>query len=463
MYNRISVTGVVRYNPEKCWNGLTIIPSINDTDTARGAALYDMNGNVAHKWEGMFGAFDNKLLPGGHILGTTGFMPGYWLDCLDLAQMDWDGNVVWRFTNGEAIANLESGETVMSARQHHDYQREGSPSGYFVPGQEPKLKGKSLVNSTITRSLPEFSNLKIADSKLMEIDENGNCLWSWSLFDHWDQLGIEPIGKAVHHRFAPEFEKAGYVKTTYCNNVNWLGPNKWYDAGDERFHPDNIISDIRILNTSFIIDKKTGDIVWRLGPDFEYSKELQDIGQIVGQHHVHMIQKGLPGAGNILIYDNGGQAGLGKPTPCASNGYCNATRGYSRVIEIDPVSMKMVWAFNDPSFNFNNNVEALSITNLMFSPYCSSADRLPNGNTLITEFINGRILEVTPDCEIVWEFINPAGKVFRAHRYPYSWCPQVTKYQEEAVTPVHNCRIRLNTKGEPVLVDEDTFFTGKGL
>ena len=37
----------------------------------------------------------------------------------------------------------------------------------------------------------------------------------------------------------------------------------------------------------------------------------------------------------------------------------------------------------------------------------ASQQRLPNGNTLITEETGGRILEVTRDHEIVWEFVNP--------------------------------------------------------
>lgn len=194
-----------------------------------------------------------------------------------------------------------------------------------------------------------------------------------------------------------------------------------------------------------------------MGPDFESDKKLQDIGQIVGQHHVHMIQKGLPGEGNILLFDNGGQAGLGKPTPCAPTGYCNATRGYSRVLEINPVTMERVWSYNDPS-EFEGNIEALSQMNQLFSHYCSSADRLPNGNTLITEMLHGRVIEVTPEREVVWEFINPGGKVFRAHRYPYAWCQQAEHHEEQTVLPVKNSRIRLNVHGEPALIDENPFF-----
>ena len=457
-YSRVQVTGVVRYVPEKCWNGLTLIPALPHLSASKGAALYDMNGRIVQTWEGLYGAFDNKLLPGGNILGTTGFMPGYWLDALDLVQKDWNGNMLWRFNNGDEVPELESGKKVLSARQHHDYQREGSPTGYYIPGMEPRPKGRMLINSTQTRDLPEFSRLPVADTRLLLIDENGTVEWAWSLFDHWDQLGVATTAKMVHFHNAPEFGNAGYVKTTYCNNVNWLGPNKWHDAGDERFHPLNIISDIRNLNVSFIIDHRSGDIVWRLGPDFEASKPLQDIGQIVGQHHVHMIPRGLPGEGNILIFDNGGQAGLGAPTPCAPTGYFNATRSHSRVIEIDPTTLKVVWSFNDERYNFNGDIEGLSISNLLFSHYCSSADRLPNGNTLITEFLWSRIIEVTPEGEIVWEFINPGGKVFRAHRYPYSWCPLERTPEEKSVTPAPNHRIRLDEKGNPFLADDDPFF-----
>ena len=457
-YSRVLVTGLLRYDPERCWNGYTLVPSHPGASTAKGAALYDMNGRLVHRWEGLLGCFDNKLLPGGDIIGTTGFMPGYWLDALNVVQQDWDGNTLWSFNIGEEIADLVTGEKVMSARQHHDFQREGSPVGYYIPGMAPLSKGRMLVNSTRTRILPEFSRLPVADTLLMHIDEEGNSLWTWSLFDHWNELGLASIAKAVHFHCAPEFGNAGYVKTTYCNNINWLGPNKWYDAGDERFHPDNIISDIRNLNVSFIIDHRTGDIVWRLGPDFEADVRLQRIGQIVGQHHVHMIPRGLPGEGNILLFDNGGQAGLGAPSPCSPDGYYNATRAYSRVLEINPVTLEVVWSFNDKVRNHQNNPESTSIRNLLFSPYCSGADRLPNGNTLITEYVWGRVIEVTPEGDIVWEFVNPGGKAFRAHRYPYDWCPRLERPVETAVHPSPNYRIRLDHAGRPVLLEEDSFF-----
>ena len=55
--------------------------------------------------------------------------------------------------------------------------------------------------------------------------------------------------------------------------MSTLGPNKWYDQGDERFHPDNIIWDAREANIMAITDKKTGKIVWQIGPDFTATKK----------------------------------------------------------------------------------------------------------------------------------------------------------------------------------------------
>ena len=455
MYSRIFPTGTVRYNPEKCWNGLTLIPNLAAHGHATGAILYDMNGNAVQNWPGLQGSFDNKLLPGGHILGTTKFVGGYWLDCQNLTQLDWEGKTVWTFDRAEQMLDLDTNETVWSARLHHDYQREGSPTGYYCPDQLPKLRGKTLINSSKTRKIPELSREHdTCDTTFIEIDEDGTILWSWSLYDHWDELGLEPTAKAVLAANGRPFGKSGQIKDVYCNCISYLGPNKWYDAGDMRFHPDNIITDIRALNVSFIIEKATGKVIWRMGPDFLYSKELQDIGQIVGQHQFHLIPKGLPGAGNVLIFDNGGLAGLGAPTPCAPNGFFNATRGHSRVLEIDPVTMKVVWSFNDER-NFPG-VEERAFSNLLFSEFCSSADRLPNGNTLITDTINARAIEVTPEGEIVWEFLNPGHQFFRAHRYPYDWCPLKDKPQEEAVTPPLNMQMRITPEGGVKMVSVDT-------
>jgi hypothetical protein len=226
--------------------------------------------------------------------------------------------------------------------------------------------------------------------------------------------------------------------------MSTLVPNNWYDAGDERFHPDNIIIDGRETNVIAIISKETGKLVWKLGPDYSTGK-AKEIGQIVGQHHAHMIPQGLPGAGNILIYDNGGWAGYGAPNPAAPTGNKNATRDYSRVIEIDPVKMEIVWQCRPVDLGYGQP----HVADHFYSCYISSAQRLPNGNTLICEGSDGRLFEITADHEIVWEYHSPyfgkqlGNMVYRAYRYPYEYCPQAAKPEEKAIAPVDNTDFRL--------------------
>jgi len=71
------------------------------------------------------------------------------------------------------------------------------------------------------------------------------------------------------------------------------------------------------------------------------------------------------------------------------------SRGYSRILEIDPPAKKTVWQYQaDPLEEF-------------FSVNRGGCQRLPNGNTLITESNEGRVFEIAQTGEVVWEFYNP--------------------------------------------------------
>lgn len=81
--------------------------------------------------------------------------------------------------------------------------------------------------------------------------------------------------------------------------------------------------------------------------------------------------------GKLLIFDNAGHG------------------GFSRVIELDLRGAVPTWMYA------GTPPEAFS------SLFCGSARRLPNGNTLIAESTRGRVLEVTTEGQVVWEFTNP--------------------------------------------------------
>ena len=68
-----------------------------------------MNGNVVKVWKD-FQGFPNKLLKGGYVLGSLGVRDSAfsYQDQTDLTQLDWDGNVVWKFDHKEYIEDEAS-------------------------------------------------------------------------------------------------------------------------------------------------------------------------------------------------------------------------------------------------------------------------------------------------------------------------------------------------------------------
>lgn len=102
----------------------------------------------------------------------------------------------------------------------------------------------------------------------------------------------------------------------FQNTCSYVGPNKWFDEGDERFDPENIITDDR-GTMLYIISKKTGEIVWKVGPEYGIASAMKALGAIIGPHHGHIIPKGLPRTGNVLVIDNVVAGGDGNPNPAA--------------------------------------------------------------------------------------------------------------------------------------------------
>jgi hypothetical protein len=424
-------TGTTFFDADAAWKGYTVFQS------AKGALLIDMRGNEVQLWAGLHG-FPNKVLPGGFVFGSSGARnPKYgYQDQNDLLQVDWDGNVVWKYDRSEFIKDPDATPAFL-ARQHHDFQREGSSTGYYAPEQNPKTdSGNTLILTHKDVANPRISAQPLLDDRIVEVDWSGNTVWQWLPNEHFDELGFDETAKNVLFR-DPSLVATGRGDWLHINCISTLGPNKWHDAGDERFCPDNIIWDARNANILAITDKKTGKIVWRIGPDFRETEALKKLGWIIGQHHLHMIPRGLPGEGNLLVFDNGGWGGYGQPGSTSRYGINSAHRDYSRVVEFNPVTLEIVWEYTARKAGFADNYR-------FYSPYISSAQRLPNGNTLIDEGSDGRIFEVTRDYKTVWEYIHPyyenanggvMNMVYRAYRLPYEWIPQLAQPQEGSIVP----------------------------
>jgi hypothetical protein len=420
-------TGTTIYEPSRAWSGYTVF----GTPEQQGAVVLDMNGRLVKRFPQVAAVpGPMRILPGGFMMGGDRRRRPH-QESHRLVQVDWNGNVVWSFDKGDRVAD-EKGVEMWMARQHHDWQREGSPAGYYAPDALPLVdRGRTLILAHKNVTVPAITDRRLEDDRLMEVDWDGRILWDWLASDHVDELGFtDEARKAL--RGDPNWnEQRKSADWLHINSATYLGPNRWYDAGDRRFHPDNVIVSSREANIIAIVERATGAIVWRMGPDYRDTPVLAKLGQIVGQHHPHLIPKGLPGAGNLLVFDNGGVAGYGPPNAAAPTGRGSVRRINSRVLEIDPVTFQKVWEYSI------GGQESVSF----FSHYVSSAQRLPNGNTLVTEGWDGRIFELAPGNEIVWEYVSPyfgndptrTNRIFRAHRVPYDWVPQLPRPVETRV------------------------------
>ena len=424
-------TGTTIYDPGRTWNGYTVLSPLG----TQAAIVIDMNGNIVKQWDGYVSSAGGpvRVLPGGVIVGAAGANPPR-QESLELVQRDFDGKVMWRFDRNEQIAR--GNEMIWALRQHHDWQRDDFPAGYYSPETTPGVMGgNTLVLTHTNRVQPKVApDATLEDDRIIEVSWDGKIVWEWVASDHIEEFHFDQDArKAIASGSGNAGDGAGRgggrgsFDWMHVNSATYLGPNHWYDGGDQRFAPNNVIISSR--QASFLaIVARNGSIVWQLGPDFSGTPELRAIRQIIGQHHAHFIPKGLPGAGNVLVFDNGGASGYGRPNPTALNGQNIFARPTSRVLEIDPVTLKLVWSYTSPTF---------------FATNISGAQRLPNGNTLVTEGPSGRVFEVTKDGAIVWEYVfpmftagaRPTNSVYRAYRLPYGWIPQLARPKEVAVTP----------------------------
>ena len=293
----------------------------------------------------------------------------------------WDRFPSWkRFKGGVMVEADRHGNVVWEHRDpdhHHDHRRTESGGAIYmtVEPMDPSLAAK--VQGGIRDSAPEGMWADV----LVEVDVNGNRIWEWRAAEHLD---VDRHILTVNDR-RDEWSHGNTLAPVPSSLSPLLG-------GNER---GGVLFSFRNISTVGIIDKASGEIVWELGYD-----------TLAQQHDPNMLPNG-----NVLIFDNGShRRDAGLP--------------FSRAVEVNPVNNEVVWEYTDnPAYNF-------------FSAYISGARRLPNGNTLITEGQFGRMFQVTPDGEVVWEYINPhfhtdiegqpVNRVFRATHYLKEDIPWLT-------------------------------------
>lgn len=406
-------TWPVEFSDATPFRGYTLFsaPGPNASSKQR-AALVDMEGKVVHQWSIV--GMPVVMLPGGSLLGALRQREGsgaFFQDAIEVFQEGWNGQQEWSFSNWD-----DGGTGIMMSRQHHEIHREGNPVGYYAPGQAFVAQGKTLILSHKDRMVPSVSKVMLQDDVIYEVSWDGNQTgFIWQAADYFDEMGFDDEAKkAIYEN--PRFATVrGTGDWLHINSASPLGKNRWYEnMGDQRFHPENILISAREACFIAIISRHTGHLVWRVGPNFGSNTKEHGLGQFVGQHHAHMIPHGLPGAGNILLLDNGGYAGYGGPT-----GFPKHIRGHSRVVEFNPLTLEKVWEYGEPEG-----------PNFFYGFMLGSAQRLPNANTLITNGEKGTVFEVTRGGTVVWRYVSADlddwGKnyLYRAYRLPPEWLPE---------------------------------------
>lgn len=317
------------------------------------------------------------------------------LSCKCRTSKSTHSRVVWSYP-------FEGEGRPASSFYHHDIQR--------LPNENYVVMVREYVDE------PEISKVRLQDDHLMELTPDRRVVWEWWGHQHFHEFEFSDEAKRMIYEtgggevgLPPPREDWFLGDWLHLNTISAIPDNPLYRAGDARFRPGNLLLCSRNTNTIFIVEKEAGRIVWMWGRlpsmrGFWISGHGETRHCLVGPHDPKMLDNG-----NIIVYDNGG-----------SGGYPPVVRFFTRLVEVNPATGRAVWEYiNRPSPR-----RFLSVTT-------GGLQRLPNGNTLSLDSNEGRVFEVTPEGEIVWEYVNPGGSLYRTQRISYEDCPEADpKYME---------------------------------
>ena len=387
--------GLLVSEPE-AMDGYTLMPGRFNNDVH----LLDHLGRIAHSWQSEVLITHAKLLDNGNLLVSLG--PTY--DFAAIVEIDPDSKIVWKYTHSD-------GEL------HHDFLK--MPNGnllMIVRGIKTKEEAIAAgANPEITESIPPEG---MSYDYLIEVrptgSEGGDIVWEWSTWDYLvqdfdpskpnygnpsDHLELIDINYIVR-RWLPEF-----------GVLNWQHTN----ALDYNPALDQIMLSPRNRSELWIIDRSAsteesptrkdgasgrgGALLYRWGNPRSYGNGTVANQRLFRQHHTQWIAPGLPGAGNILVFNNGHELGVDTTAPY-----------YSSIEEIVPPvdgydyrrEHGKPYPPTEPVWRYTAETPTDFYSRLM-----GGAQRLPNGNTLICESMLGNVFQVTPDGKMVWQYVYP--------------------------------------------------------
>lgn len=309
-----------------------------------------------------------------------------------IQKYDWEGNLIWDFKASSAYR-----------MSHHDV--EPMPNGnVLLIVWESYLR---RVAEQAGRNPDLLQGSVLWFEAIFEIKPNGlhggDIVWKWSLLDHIVQDYNPDADNYADPAAHPELV-----------NINFMIRSRpdWIHMNSVSYHPtlDQIMLGSRSFNEIWIIDHSTsteeaaghvggrsgrgGDLLYRWGNPITYRRGGTEDRKLFNQHDAHWIAEGLPGAGNVLLFNNGS---------------LNSAHDFSSVGELSlPLQPDGSYALeadkpfgpDDWTWTYQNRAD-------LFSPRISGAQRLPNGNTLICSGTQGYLMEVTSEGQRVWLYRNP--------------------------------------------------------
>lgn len=379
------------------------------------------DGQIVNEWESEYEPGQSVyLLPNGNMLHccltrNRAFIGGG--EGGRLEEFDWDGNLVWEYWLSDDqnlmhhdIAPMANGNILAMVVEHKSIQ-EAEEAG-FDPNT---LKDDALF--------PDY---------IVEIQKtgptSGKIVWEWHVWDHLIQdfdKSKKNYGDISAYPGKIDPNGSGRRVKAFWNHFNSI---------DYNAELDQVLISVRGNSEIWVIDHSIptaeaagpkGDLIYRWGNPSTYAQAGEQ--RLFQQHDSQWIRPECPGAGNILVFNNGLGRGYSSVDelvpPIEQNGKYNLQKDGTYGLA------KPAWTYTDPD------------PKTFFSQEISGAQRLPNGNTLICAGVHGTIFEVTRDGETVWEYVNPVtghvlkqgetipldhryhaqNALFKVHRYPVDY------------------------------------------
>jgi len=210
----------------------------------------------------------------------------------------------------------------------------------------------------------------------------------------------------------------GYVGTTPSRRGPRMPIPDWIHVNAVSYNAkyDQVMLSAREFSEAWIVDHSTstaeaaghqggrrgkgGDLLYRWGNPQTYRAGTAKDRQLFAQHDARWIPDGLPGAGHLLVFNNG----VGRP----GGNYSSVDEVVIPVDENGNYEHQAGGAFGPKAAVWSYSAKK---PGEVFAPFMGGAQRLANGNTLFSSGFGGEIFEVTPEKAVVWRFVVPQDEV----------------------------------------------------